>query len=96
MCSCNREKVFYKCKEQSCQRFGTQKFYCTKCLAEAKHPHFPLYEIVHEIENFDHQWSKLLEKYETTIKASKVSYEKMEPLIKYLETEAIDNPIGGQ
>jgi len=51
---------------------------------------------VEEIEKFDHRWSELLEKYKSTHKAASVSYQKVEPLVKYFEGETIDTPIEEQ
>lgn len=67
--------------------------YCSKCLKEGKHNHFPLHEIVDFIENLDHEWHSLHEKYKTCLKEAKERYSKLDPLIKYFEAEVIDSPI---
>ena len=92
MCSCNRDKIFYQCKEQSCINHQTQPTYCTKCLNEGKHAHFPQYEIIEVIQKTDEQWSQLQERYATTVKNAKSSYEKVEVLVRYFEAEAIRIP----
>ena len=92
MCLCTRDKIFYQCKEQSCVNHQTQPTYCGKCLNEGKHAHFPQYEISEIIKNKDEQWSQLQERYATTFKNAKSSYEKVEVLVHYFETEAIRIP----
>jgi hypothetical protein len=64
-----------------------------KCLSEGKHPHFPLHEILEIINNSDEQWSQLRERYATTVKHAKSSYEKVEVLVHYFEAEAIRIPV---
>ena len=96
MCSCKREKIFYQCKEQSCVNHQTQPTYCGKCLSEGKHPHFPLHEILDIISKSDEQWTQLLERYATSVKNAKISYEKVEVLVRYFESEAIRIPAASQ
>jgi hypothetical protein len=62
------------------------------CLSEGKHPHFPLHEILAIIIKSDEQWSQLQERYVTTVKNAKSSYEKVEVLVRYFEAEAIRIP----
>ena len=92
MCSCNRDKIFYQCKEQSCANHQTQPKYCIKCLNEGKHVHFPQYEIIEVIQKTDEKWSQLQEKYAFTVKNAKNSYEKVEVLVQYFEAEAMIIP----
>jgi hypothetical protein len=68
MCSCNRDKILYQCKEKSCVNHLGQPTYCIKCLSESKHAHFPLYDIIEAFEKSDEKWSQLQERYATTIK----------------------------
>jgi hypothetical protein len=93
MCSCKREKVLYKCNEPSCAYNLKQSFYCGECRDEGNHTHFKHDKIFSLLEKTDQQWNTLDEEFKTTVKLSKASYEKMEPLIKYIESEAIDDPI---
>jgi hypothetical protein len=52
MCSCNRDKILYQCKEKSCVNHLAQPTYCIKCLSEGKHAHFPLYDINEALEKY--------------------------------------------
>ena len=91
VCSCKRDKVFYKCNEPTCPLFENQTFYCGDCRDEGNHTHFKHEKIILLIEKSDQQWNSLDEEYKTTVRQAKISYEKMEPLIKYLESELIDD-----
>ena len=89
MCSCNRDKIFYQCKEKSCVNHLAQPTYCSKCLNEGKHAHFPQYEILEFFQKSDEKWSQLQERYEAIIKNAQTSYDKVEVLVRYFEAEAI-------
>ena len=91
-CSCNREKVFFICKKDTCPSRETQPLYCLQCAGEDSHDHKP---IAIELENKDRDkdWSTFVEKVHFTLSKAKANFTPFATVARYLENEEVKNEI---
>lgn len=90
-CSCNTGKVLYKCIEANCPNHLAQPKYCEGCM-NIKHTHFPMKKIMTIIIETTESWPSFKQRYDTLAASAAASYKKVEPVIRYLETESIRVP----
>ncbi len=76
-------EVMFVCLEKSCPDYHTHPYFCPKCSSKKHKNHIVL--IVNEVEEQHQKWTALREIIKTEFPFVKTAYEKMQPLILYLE-----------
>ena len=91
MCSCGNCKILYKCIDTKCPNHLAQPTYCEVCM-NTKHAHFPIKKIITIIVESTVDWLSFKPRFEILAASAMTSYQKVEPLVRYLESEYVRIP----
>ena len=85
-CNCPKghESIFV-CKNSSCPDHKNQKYYCLDCSQDEKKHDHRSFAIIKEMEILNKKWQYLKLQLRTVFNNATTKYEKLAPLIKYLE-----------